>query len=310
MIATLTNELSQPPVSKASPRRSAADNSPEGFRAYEADCVYDPSFALPGAQEQYAGPNMTEIPVPDYSLLPEFSEDSTTENVKRPLLTGAQERLLFLRYNYAKYCLAKLMAARRDPAPAQWHRDVEQWRRRVQDMRTAIVNANLALVPAMASRVNFSGVETSELISEGYMAVLRSIEKFDVSRGFKFSTYACRAILKSFHRFASKARRYRDHFPVEFDPKFERSDFEERRHRQGRNDAIEAVREVLFQNGADLSELGRTVILERFPIHTQDKPRTLAEVGKVVGLTNERVRQIEKKSLVKIRAALQKADAM
>jgi DNA-directed RNA polymerase sigma subunit (sigma70/sigma32) len=46
------------------------------------------------------------------------------------------------------------------------------------------------------------------------------------------------------------------------------------------------------------------VILERFPMFSGEKARTLAEVGELVGLTNERVRQIEKKSLIKIREAM------
>jgi RNA polymerase primary sigma factor len=54
------------------------------------------------------------------------------------------------------------------------------------------------------------------------------VEKFDCSRGFKFSTYSCRAILKSFSRVAMRASRYRGKFPAEFDPAMERSDFIDR----------------------------------------------------------------------------------
>jgi RNA polymerase sigma factor (sigma-70 family) len=136
------------------------------------------------------------------------------------------------------------------------------------------------------------------------MALLRSVEKFDVARGFKFSTYACRAILKSFNRLATKTGRYRQHFPTEFDPELERSDYDVHKHEIQWDDSLEALREILVRNRARLSEVERTIVLERFAITTRGKGRTLAEVGKLVGLTNERVRQIQNLALDKIRLAL------
>ena len=136
------------------------------------------------------------------------------------------------------------------------------------------------------------------------MALLRSVEKFDVSRGFKFSTYACRAILKSFNRLATKTGTYRRRFPREYDPELERSDWDVRKHEIQRDDSIDAVREILARNQARLSDVERTVVMERFAIMTRGKGKTLAEVGEIVGLTNERVRQIQNIALAKIREAL------
>jgi RNA polymerase primary sigma factor len=230
-----------------------------------------------------------------------------------PSLNHEQERALFFRYNYAKFRLRKLLerrssagtAKRREagPKPAD---EIALWRRRAEDSRSKIVHANLALVVAMAKRMQITGVEFTEMISEGNVALLRSAEKFDAARGFKFSTYACRSILTCFHRLSSKARRHRERFPVEFDVRLERSDHGDRRHEDQRAYAIESVRRVLFDNRAELTDMEQRVILERFPMLTGEKARTLAQVGQLVGLTNERVRQIEKKSLVKIREAMDK----
>jgi RNA polymerase primary sigma factor len=136
------------------------------------------------------------------------------------------------------------------------------------------------------------------------MALLRSVEKFDASRGFKFSTYACRAIFKSFNRLASKTGRYRQRFPTEYDPQLERSDYDVKRHEMQRDASVEALRDVLLGDRASLTDVERTVVIERFAISGQGKRRTLAEVGRMVGLTNERVRQIQNHALGKIRAAL------
>ena len=60
-----------------------------------------------------------------------------------------------------------------------------------------------------------------------------------------------------------------------------------------RDDSVDALREILARNRAALSDVERTVVMERFAIGTGGKGRTLSEVGKLVGLTNERVRQIQ-----------------
>ena len=49
-------------------------------------------------------------------------------------------------------------------------------------------------------------VDFAEVVSEGNMALIRAVDKFNVERGFKFSTYACRAILKAFSRTAHEVQ--------------------------------------------------------------------------------------------------------
>ena len=136
------------------------------------------------------------------------------------------------------------------------------------------------------------------------MALLRAIEKFDVSRGFKFSTYACRAILKGFNRMATKTGRYIQRFPTEFDPELERSDYDVLKHQIQQDNAVDDLREVLADNRANLTDVERTVITQRFALDSGDKKKTLSEVGLQVGLTTERVRQIQKKALSKLKATL------
>ncbi|MEZ6241833.1 MAG: sigma factor [Phycisphaerales bacterium] len=80
----------------------------------------------------------------------------------------------------------------------------------------------------MAKRTRMSEVDFADLVSEGNMALLRAVDKFDAGRGFKFSTYACRAILKAFSRQGMKLSKYRQRFPTDFDPKLEESDYLER----------------------------------------------------------------------------------
>lgn len=233
-----------------------------------------------------------------------------------PSLRSEDEFLLFLRYNYARKMVADVIESHLDRRlSATATRTLLAWAKRAQEIRGMIVTVNIPLVLAMAKRARFTSVDFNEMVSEGNMALLRSVEKFDCGRGFKFSTYSCRAILKSFSRVVMRATRYRGQFPVEFDPSIERSDFAERRRDDIEFDCVEELKGILLQNLADLSSVEQTVIRERFALvppaveltsaQPAGQPKTLEEVGVLIGVTKERVRQIQNKALRKIRQALE-----
>ena len=283
---------------------TAGDHDVYGRIPDDVDYVFHESFEKAEAEADLFGPNARVIDVPQWTHFPEVPEDIVTTRSAKITLSREDEAGLFLRYNYARYRLSKLQIAQRRRLSLNRAQQMVLWYRRATDTQSALVRANMALVLAMAKRTRIPNVEFSELISEGNMALLRSVEKFDVARGFKLSTYACRAILKSFNRLATKTGRYRQHFPTEFDPDLERSDFDVSRHQGQRNDSVDALRDILAKNRARLSEVERRIVMERFAIASGGKGRTLAEVGKLVGLTNERVRQIQNLALGKIKAAL------
>ena len=304
MTATLTSAAVR---EHTSPSLRCLDG--EQYRLYRSippamEYVYHRSFSLPNAEDRLFGPRRREIPVQRYALLPEIPDGQASARLQRGSLSAEDERTLFMRYNYAKYRLRKLQDQQHRRLSTRRALEMADWHRRVLRIRAEIARANLPLVPAMAKRVSIPKVEFGELISEGYMAVLRCIEKFDAARGFKFSTYACRSILKCFHRLTTKAGRYREYFGVEFDPRMQRSDYAQRRHEEQRADTIEAIRDILRRNHANLTDVERTVVLERFAIFSRERPRTLSEVGKTIRLTREAVRQIQKRALTKIRAAV------
>lgn len=223
------------------------------------------------------------------------------------LLTTAQERHVFLRYNFAR-CKAQGAVKKFKTHPGKLiAREIALWYRRVRETREIITQANLALVLAMAKRTRMSDVDFGELVSEGNMALLRAVEKFDIGRGFKFSTYACRAILKAFSRIAMKNSRYRQAFPTEFDPTMEKSNYQETRRADVEQDAVEELQRIIGENRAQLSDVEKTVIQARFAINRgQDTPAmTLEEVGRVIGVTKERVRQIQNKALEKLRLTIE-----
>ncbi len=229
---------------------------------------------------------------------------------RAPTLTGQQEKQLFLRLNLTRMKIGAILeryAGR--PLTPKAARTLIAWGHWELKVRAQIVELNMPLVLAMAKRTRLSNVDFNEMISEGNMALLRSVDKFDCGRGFKFSTYSCRAILKSFSRVAMKTSRYRGTFPVEYDPSIEKSDHVESQRARVESDCISELKDIIAANAASLSDVEKTVILERFALAPKPSevptPKTLEQVGTIIGVTKERVRQIQNKALKKIRHALE-----
>ena len=268
---------------------------------------YVPSelFGRPQAEKELFGSGADDIEIPAWTTFPEVAEDiKPARKGRRSRLSSAEESRLFLRYNYSRYRLAGLVAAQLRRATLGRAKAMVVWYERAMKARADLVRANLALVLAMAKRTRIPNVDFGEVVSEGNVALLRAVEKFDVARGFKFSTYGCRVILKSFNRLATKTSQYHQRFPAEYDPAMEKSDYDVKHHEFQQADTIETVREILMLNRAALTDVERTVVMERFAINTDERRKTLAEVGKMVGLTSERIRQIQGCALGKIRKAL------
>ena len=223
-------------------------------------------------------------------------------------LSAEDERLLFMQFNYARYklCQVRRKLIKQTTRSKKIALELLDWYHRQLDTRSKIVTANMGLVLAMAKRSDFPGVEFSDLVSEGSMALLRAADKFDFSRGFKFSTYACRAIFKGFSRTAKQSYRYRSHFLAQWDTAFEKSDQVERDREEQHEDWVDEVRTIMHQNLADLTGIEQSVVSMRFSLDTQQqKPLTLKQVGEQLGLTKERIRQIQNKALTKLRVVAQ-----
>jgi len=223
------------------------------------------------------------------------------------LMTAAEERIMFLRFNFSKMRLCRLQRLIKKNGLTRKRADeVIEWHRRFEHFREYLVRTNLALVLAMAKRTRLGDVDFAEIVSEGNMALIRAVDKFNVDRGFKFSTYACRAILKAFSRTALKSSRHKSRFPVEFEPDMEKSDWQDRRRDAVEEDCIDELKAIVKENLADLSHVEQTVIRRRFNWEQEEEhPLTLEEVGRIIGVTKERVRQIQNKALAKIRSVLE-----
>ncbi|MFO0838621.1 MAG: sigma-70 family RNA polymerase sigma factor [Phycisphaerae bacterium] len=274
------------------------------------ECFFEPRFARRETEREVLDFVIPAVWVP---RLPDLDAGDTLPRVpRRRSLTQMEEQSLFTRFNYARYrmqTILKRFRGRRLGLSAA--RELIRWDDVALQARDAIVQANLGLIPAMIERSRNVAVDFGELLSEGQFALIRSAYKFDCSRGFRFSTYACRAILTSFTRASMGQVRYRDRFPAEFDPDFQRSDSLERRREETEQDYVDTLVELLKNNSAGLSKVELRVLAERFgiasylPKGSDAEQKTLREVADEFGVTKERVRQIQNKAMAKLREAIE-----
>jgi RNA polymerase primary sigma factor len=268
-----------------------------------------PSFKERGIEKQLFGTEGHEPELPLTSwYAPTRDEAIEAGSHSAPtLMKPAEEKTMFLRFNFAKCKLSKMKAKiEKDGLTREMAEDFLEWHRKFEHFREYLTRTNLALVLAMAKRTRLGDVDFAEIVSEGNMALLRAVDKFNVERGFKFSTYACRAILKAFSRTALKSSRYKTRFPVEFEPDYEKSDWTDRKRDAVQEDCVDELKQIVDRNLAELSDVEQTVIRRRFNWEqTETSPLTLEEVGQIIGVTKERVRQIQNKALTKIRHVME-----
>ncbi|MBP7933470.1 MAG: sigma-70 family RNA polymerase sigma factor [Phycisphaerae bacterium] len=180
------------------------------------------------------------------------------------------------------------------------------WVARWQLIRSHLLERNLGLAHAMSGRFSVRQaehlVDDDDLLSEALCALSRAVDRFNPWKGYRFSTYACNVIMRALVRASRRENRYHRLFPFQHDAALERpgppSDVDTELY-------VERLERVLDHNLGSLSDLERSIITQRFP---QNLPtsRTYRDIGRSIGLSKERIRQIQNVALAKLREALER----
>ena len=299
---------------------------------------------------------------PDAALSADSVRLYLKEISRVPLLTRPEEVALAQRIEAGCLAAGELLDARtagtlESMSPDQ-RRHLAAVVRDGKDARAHLTQANLRLVVSIAKRYANRGLPLLDLIQEGNLGLMRAVEKFDYSKGFKFSTYATWWIRQAVTRaIADQGRTIR--IPVhmveainrvllvqrqlsqdlEREPSIEEVaavvDLAPERVRDmlrmaqdplsldqsvGESDGVSLsdfiadvdseapaesaarrmLNDTLAETLAELSEREQEVVRMRFGLD-DGQPHTLEEVGRHFGVTRERIRQIESKTLAKLR---------
>jgi RNA polymerase primary sigma factor len=311
----------------------------------EAFVYGDDDEDLPAAQVAVAG--ATSDPVKDY----------LKQIGKVPLLNAEQEVELAKRIEAGLFAEEKL-ADNRDSLRPETRFDLEWIADDGRRAKNHLLEANLRLVVSLAKRYTGRGMLFLDLIQEGNLGLIRAVEKFDYTKGYKFSTYATWWIRQAITRaMADQARTIRIpvhmvevinklarvqrqmlqdlgreptpeelaaeldmtpekvievqkygrepislHTPLGEDGDSEFGDLIEDSEAIQPGEAVSftLLQEQLHSVLDTLSEREAGVVSMRFGL-TDGQPKTLDEIGKVYGVTRERIRQIESKTMSKLR---------
>jgi RNA polymerase primary sigma factor len=217
-----------------------------------------------------------------------------------PLLDREQEMHLFRAMNYLKY-QAHELRQKIDPARARTCDldEIERLQEEALAVKNQIIRANLRLVVSIAKRHVGPSNNFFELVSDGNMSLIRAVEKFDFSRGNKFSTYASWAIMKNFARTIPEENYRRDRFVTGHEEMFEAA-ADNRTDEHEYESALKRMQEAVKGMLGRLDERERKIIISRFGLGGVSE-QTLEQLGRELGITKERVRQIESRAQDKLR---------
>ncbi len=218
-----------------------------------------------------------------------------------PLLTREEEQHYFRKMNYLKFRASKLREKIDPKRPRAKEMDqLEEFITKSMEVKNFLIRSNLRLVVSIAKRHIKPTSNFFEMVSDGNMSLIRAIEKFDYTKGNKFSTYASWAIMKNFARSIPQEYKVLDRYRTGNEEVFQqKSDkrgnpFEEELNNQKQHGVIMSILD-------QLEDRERAIILHRYGLVQGTEPKTLEQVGQKFGVTKERIRQLESRALKKLR---------
>ena len=218
-----------------------------------------------------------------------------------PLLTPQEERDLFCQMNYLKYRANVLRATLNAQRPsAKKLEQIDRLLHHATAVRNQIVHANVRLVVSIVKQFSDERNSFDDLLSEGINCLIKAVEKFDYDRGFRFSTYATRAVRREVFRLVQRHHRERSRFATGSQEVLSQELTTETA--TGRSEsAWSKIDHSIGEMLSTLDEREQFIVQARYGFHDLGEKPTFQRLGELLGVSKERVRQLEQRALNKLR---------
>lgn len=222
------------------------------------------------------------------------------------LLTSEEEIYYFRKMNYLKYYAFTLRKQLDHLSPQVGLMDqIEAALSEADRVKNILVETNLRLVVSIAKKFLDPNSDLHELISDGNISLLRAIEKFDYSRGYKFSTYASYAIRRNFFRSVINARRDRLRY-VSGDEEMLNQSAQQAGSENISERELSRLQIAMGEMVNSLNPREQLIISLRFGMGQAGEEQTLQQIARELGVCKERVRQLQSRALEKLQVAASK----
>ena len=220
------------------------------------------------------------------------------------LMSVEEEVAAFRRMNYLKYFYNHKRMFLNNSTVSEEQLDLmDDLLERYERIRNDIVRSSIRLVISIVKKYCTPHCVFDDLLSDGYVSLLRAVDKFDFARGFRFSTYATRIIHRDLWRAIARDQTSRARFNTGNNTLLEgRSDTViSLVHERDSNRVVSMIDQLL--NGLDERE--RMIVSSRFGLESSGKKETFSALGKQLGISKERVRQLAERAVNKLRNSAQ-----
>jgi RNA polymerase primary sigma factor len=216
------------------------------------------------------------------------------------LLSKEEEQFYFRRMNWLKFRAATTRGRLdRKRATLRQIEQIEGWLTEAETVKAILITSNLRLVVSIAKKFVDPGNSFEELVSEGNVALMRAVEKFNFYLGNRFSTYATYAIQRHFFRVSQKSRQLRSRFVPTEESLKDRAE-EPSPHEYCSSEQIAELKQLFQKFLAELEPREKQIVVARFGFDGKP-PRTFRELGSEMGVCKERIRQIQTRAMDKLR---------
>ncbi len=291
--------------SKSSIYRIINQHRADLIRRRKIEFIHSSEFDNPSRCQEIAEEHI-EIPRAKQNspvIIPSESLSQYLEAIKKiPLLTRDKEYRLFRKYNAIKYLAYKIRETIDFSKPiASKVREVQKYLLESDKLKNALIESNLRLVVSIAIKHMNHGLSLSDLVSEGNFALMRSIEKFNYEKGFRFSTYASLAIAKEYAKILPTEIRRLD-----------------KPGQEDLSDSIEDIRTIeaddiaVFEKAnqsldvameANLDDRERYIIRNHYGLNSsivRGEAKDIDLIAKDLGITKDKVLEIEARAIKKL----------